>query len=343
MTKDTESQITEETDSQVVSNLPDLTVATNFESAADTVLAYLNSRFGFDLWMITRVEGDDWIVLQAKDEGYGVKAGDVFRWMDSFCSLMVLGRGPRIAPSSNAVPAYAAAPIGQQVKIAAYVGIPLLKADGGLFGTLCAIDPTPQPEAIAQEQPLIELLGTLLSIIMQNELLLVEETRRGERAEAEALTDGLTGLYNRRGWDRLLAAEEERCRRFGHPAFIVCLDLDGLKSLNDSQGHAAGDLLIQHTASVLRSTVRLQDVVARLGGDEFAILGVETDHFGAEALKARLQTALKDENIEASVGLAMRQPASGLQDAWEKADQEMYVEKGRPILPLAQVSVSSLD
>jgi diguanylate cyclase len=335
--------MTKDNPSLIVSKLLDSTVATNFESAAQAVLSFLSNRFGFDLWMVTRVEGDDWIVLQAEDKGYGVKEGDVFRWMDSFCSQMVMGRGPRIAPTSEAIPAYAAAPIGKQVKIAAYMGVPLLRSDGGLFGTLCAIDPAPQPESITEEQQLIELLGTLLSIVMQNEILLIEETRRVERAEAEALTDVLTGLYNRRGWYRLLAAEEERCRRFGHPAFIVCLDLDGLKLLNDSQGHAAGDFLIRHTASVLRSTVRIQDIVARLGGDEFAILGVETAYLGAEALKTRLQAALKSENIEASIGIAMRQPASGLQHAWEKADQEMYIEKGHHILPLARASFGSID
>lgn len=75
--------------------------------------------------MVTRTEGEDWIVLPAEDRGYDVKEGDVFRWTDSFCSQMVEGRGPCIAPQSDLIPAYANAPIGQQVSIAAYVGLPL--------------------------------------------------------------------------------------------------------------------------------------------------------------------------------------------------------------------------
>lgn len=321
--------MTQDTHSRQGDRLPESLSVTNFETAARAVLSFLGNRFGFDLWMITRIEGEDWIVLQANDKGYGVKEGDVFRWIDSFCSQMVAGLGPRVAPASETIPAYAAAPIGQSLTIASYAGVPLLRADGGLFGTLCAIHPKPQPASIKEEQHLLELLGTLLSTVMQNELQLIEETRRVERAEAEALTDVLTGLYNRRGWNRLLLAEEERCRRFGHPAFVVCVDLDGLKLVNDSKGHAAGDALIQRAAAVLLRTVRPQDIVARLGGDEFVILGVEADYQGTEALKNRLRSAFQSENIEASIGAAIRQPASGLQCAWEKADREMYMDKAR--------------
>ena len=74
----------------------------DFDAAAHSVLEFLYHRLSFDLWMVTRTEGDDWIVLQALDHGYGVKEGSVFRWADSFCSQMVLGLGPCIAPRSAA-------------------------------------------------------------------------------------------------------------------------------------------------------------------------------------------------------------------------------------------------
>lgn len=303
----------------------------DFETAGHTVLAYLHKRLGFGLWMITRTEGDDWIVLQSEDHGYGVVPGTVFRWADSFCSEMVKGNGPRIAPCSEDVPAYVAAPIGQQVKIKAYIGLPLVHADGSLFGTLCAIDPSCQPAAIIDQQDLMELLTAMLSTILQTELRLTEEARRSERLEAEALTDTLTHIYNRRAWDRSLASEEERCRRYGHPAAVLAIDLNGLKRVNDIQGHAAGDALIAQTAAALRQASRSLDIVARLGGDEFGILSIECDHAGREALLKRVRTALADANIQASVGLAMRTPATGLKGAWETADQLMYEEKKKTL------------
>lgn len=300
---------------------------TDFETASRKVLQFLHQRLGFDLWMVTRTAGNDWIVLQTEDHGYGVVPGNSFRWDESFCYEMVRGNGPCIAPRSEDVPAYAAAPIGRQVPIKAYVGVPLLCADGSLFGTLCAIHPVEQPASLSNEQALVELLGALLGSVLHAELRAVEDARRMERLQAEALTDALTGTYNRRGWGQLLAAEEERCRRYGHPAAVIVVDLDGLKLVNDTQGHPAGDTLIARTGCVLRDAVRSRDIVARLGGDEFAVLGVECDRAGGAMLLARVRAALANASIAASVGLAMRDPATGLAGAWEAADRAMYAEK----------------
>jgi diguanylate cyclase len=300
----------------------------DFEAAARALLALLQRRLGFDLWMVTRTEGDDWIVLQSADRGYyGIHAGSVFRWADTFCSQMVKGNGPRIAPHSELVPAYAAAPIGRAIRINAYVGMPLVRADGSLFGTLCAIHPSPQPASVVAEQDLLEFLGAMLSTLLQAELKAAEETRRAERLGAEALTDAMTSLYNRRGWERLVACEEDRCRRYGHSAAVVVVDLDELKQVNDTKGHAAGDALIVRAGSALRQASRSLDIVARLGGDEFGILGVECDRAGGKALLERVRTALAAENIKASIGLAMREPSNEIKDAWDKADQLMYEQK----------------
>ena len=299
----------------------------DFETAAHAVLAFLHQRLGFDLWMVTRTVGDDWIVLQSEDHGYGIAPGTVFRWADSFCSEMVKGNGPRIAPCSEDVPAYATAAIGRRVQIKAYVGLPLVNSDGSLFGTLCAIHPSPQPQSIVKEKELVELLGAMLSTILQAELRAADEARRSEKLQAEALIDALTDTYNRRGWDRLLAAEEERCRRYGHPAAILIVDLDELKLVNDAHGHAAGDSLIVRASSALRKAARSLDIVGRLGGDEFGILSAECDRAGAEALLKRVRTALSEASVKASVGIAMRGASGGLRHALENADQLMYKEK----------------
>jgi diguanylate cyclase (GGDEF)-like protein len=304
-----------------------LGVFPDFTNASSAVLAFLHQRLGFDLWMVTRTEGSDWIILQIEDHGYGVKEGTVFSWADSFCSHMVLGNAPRIAPCSDLISAYAAAPIGQKVPIGAYVGVPLLYSDGSLFGTLCAIHPIPQSEAIAEELSLIELLAALLSSLLNAELNAIEQTRRAERAQVEALSDPLTELYNRRGWDRLLAAEEKRCQRYGHSACVLSIDLDDLKQVNDTQGHARGDELIRQTGNVLQITTREQDIVARVGGDEFAILAVECDRNNGEILMQRLQSALSSAQIKASLGLALRDPTNGLKQAWQAADLAMYTQK----------------
>lgn len=299
----------------------------SFEEAGQTVLKYLHTRFGFNLWMITRTEGDDWIVLQSEDNGYGIKPGQVFRWADSFCSQMVQGKAPRIAPYSPAIPLYRQAAINKLVDIQAYVGQPLVKEDGSLFGTLCAIDPQPKSEMLIEEAAIFELLAQMLSYILQTELRETQQIRKAEHFEAEALSDSLTGLFNRRAWDKLLELEEERCKQYGHPTAILMIDLNDLKITNDSLGHAAGDELIQRMALTLKDNIRSNDIVARLGGDEFAVLSIETDLENAEKLVLRIQHALVQAGISAAIGLAMRNPQSGLSAAVLEADEKMYQDK----------------
>ena len=299
----------------------------NFEEAGQAVLKFLYQKFGFNLWMITRTEGDDWIVLQSEDNGYNVQPGQVFRWADSFCSHMVQGKAPRIAPRSEDIPLYVNAPIAKQVEIKAYIGQPLTKEDGSLFGTLCAIDPKPQSDAITKEAGLIDLLGQMLSYILQGELREVEQIRQRERFKEEALNDSLTGLFNRRAWDNLIGLEEERCKRYGHPTAILMIDLNNLKTVNDSLGHTAGDELIKKAATALKGCVRSNDIVARLGGDEFAILSIENNQINAENLVSRVLQVFAEANISAAIGLAMRNPLNGLLKALQEADEKMYAHK----------------
>lgn len=299
----------------------------DFDSAGRAVLAFLHARLGMGLWMITRVEGSDWIVLQSEDHGYGVAPGTVLHWADSFCAAMVRDEGPRVAPDSDQVTAYAEAPIGRDLSIRSYVGVPLRHPDGSLFGTLCAIDPRPQPHALKGEQALVELLAGLLGIILHAELQATEQARRLEHLELEAQTDALTRLPNRRAWDACLLREEERCRRYGTPAALVAIDLNDLKRTNDSLGHAAGDALIVRAADALRSVIREPDLVARLGGDEFGVVAMNCNADGVAALQDRVRRAFATHGVQAALGTAVRHPARGLAAAWEEADQRMYDEK----------------
>lgn len=304
-----------------------LTPFDDFEAASRKVLAFLHQRLGFGLWMTTRTEENDWIVLQVEDHGYNVEEGTVFCWADSFCSQMVQGLGPRIAPRAKDIPLYATAPISNLVPIGAYIGVPLTRADGTLFGTLCAIDPNPQQDSIQDALPMIELFATLLATILASDIKAMEQSRLLERSQQMAMTDALTGLLNRHGWEQSIAAEEARARRYGSSACVLIVDLDNLKQINDNQGHAQGDELIRDAAQTLRTALRLSDVVARIGGDEFAILGVECDPAGSEALFNSVTKALSARGIDASVGKALRSPKLGLKEAIAEADRAMYAVK----------------
>ena len=299
----------------------------SFEEAARAVLELLHDRLGLSLWMVTRTAGEEWIVLDCVDGGYGVEPGTVFRWSDSFCSRMVEGLGPRMAPDSAQFPAYVEAPIGRQVSIGAYIGIPIEHPDGSLFGTLCAIDPAAQPQLLQADLALVELLGRLLGTAAATQAMVDDVERRAERAEAAAQTDALTGLPNRRAWDELLEFEEARCRRLGSCASVLVIDLDGLKCANDTLGHVAGDALLTSAATTLRETFRDDDLVARVGGDEFFVLAPGADEATALGLRDRAREALAEAGIEASLGVATRLAGGDLDEACCRADTQMYNEK----------------
>lgn len=302
---------------------------TDFESASRAVLTYLHEQLDFGLWMMTRTEGCHWIVLQAEDHYYDIKEGTVFNWTDSFCSQMVLGLGPRVAHCSSEIPAYKDAPIGQKVAIGSYIGVPINKSDGTLFGTLCAIDPVAKTPLICHQLTIVELLARFLATVLESDLKALDKARQLEKVKQEALTDELTTVFNRRGWDQAVEVEEARAKRYGSPVCVLIVDLNELKYINDHYGHAKGDEQIKLVAKCISESVGENHIVARIGGDEFAILAIECDQQCAEALHAKLSQSLCSHNLSASIGKAMRGSEMSIIQAMEQADTAMYREKSR--------------
>lgn len=143
--------------------------------------------------------------------------------------------------------------------------------------------------------------------------------------------DTMTDLYNRAYFNEEMA-RIERGRIF--PISIFMADVDGLKEVNDDQGHSAGDELLRTTAKLLRNSFRSEDVVSRIGGDEFAVLLPGADETAAQAAMTRVRhnlQAYNDQNEEArlslSFGVATGQKGNSLEDVLRKADENMYAEK----------------
>jgi two-component system, cell cycle response regulator len=177
---------------------------------------------------------------------------------------------------------------------------------------------------------IIELQGSLAARV-----------RQLESAEAElrelSLTDELTGLFNRRGF--LMHAEQhlKTARRTGQNSLLIYADMDGLKRINDTLGHAEGSRAIAEMAEVLRRTFRDSDIISRLGGDEFTVLGVSSSPGDADRVTARLQEVLRERNgrrdreyeLSLSFGIVCIDPRKNIttDELIAAADQSMYEQK----------------
>jgi len=160
-----------------------------------------------------------------------------------------------------------------------------------------------------------------------------------------ALTDELTGLYNRRGFMALAERQLKIGHRSGRGMLLFVMDVDHLKQINDTFGHFEGDRALKRAAEALEETFRNSDVLARLGGDEFAVLAVEASGRSEATIKTRLFESLKAISAEPSryeislsVGLARFDPYSrtSIGELLAKADQSMYEQKRRQSRPLLE-------
>lgn len=166
-----------------------------------------------------------------------------------------------------------------------------------------------------------------------------------EEVKAQAVTDGLTGLYNRRYFEEYLKKEVTRAIRQKQPFSVIGLDLDHLKQINDKYGHAYGDLAIKTVADVLKRNARSIDTAARLGGEEFNVILPGVDSNGAMIAAERIRKALENEELDtikqitASIGVAtFLEHSDNIEDILELTDQAMYQSKrnGRNRVTLAK-------
>lgn len=152
-----------------------------------------------------------------------------------------------------------------------------------------------------------------------------------------ALKDELTGLYNRRGFLALADRQLRLARRSGRSLLLFFMDVDGLKEINDTLGHAGGDAALKCMAEALEMTFRDSDVIARLGGDEFAVLAIEASGQNETTIEDRLTEYLNSpgrmdsHKFSFSLGAARFDPwnPTSLRELIAEADQAMYEQKRR--------------
>jgi diguanylate cyclase (GGDEF)-like protein/PAS domain S-box-containing protein len=217
---------------------------------------------------------------------------------------------------------------GDSAHVRGWMGLPLV-ARGQVIGLL-TVDSS-QPNAFVESDArLAQALANEAATAIGNAHLFAEVQRM-------AITDPLTGLFNRRQFFELARREFERSLRYGAQVALMMLDIDNLKAVNDSHGHLAGDLLVDLVARSLESLLRRVDILSRYAGDEFIVLMPETNLAGAMSAAERVRELIALTPVaynavtlhtSTSIGVAELTPdCHTLETLVDRADQALYVSK----------------
>jgi len=163
------------------------------------------------------------------------------------------------------------------------------------------------------------------------------QAARVAAVSAAAMTDSLTGVLNRRGFIDAAERELARARRYGRPFVLAFIDVRGLKTVNDTEGHLAGDELLRQVAGLLKDSARADDVVGRLGGDELGLLLPEQTAESAVRVIGRIRGRVPDRRStigihapwDLTIGIAAF-PADGhsIEELLDAADHRLYEQRG---------------
>jgi len=214
---------------------------------------------------------------------------------------------------------------------------PLRRRLRRLSDLLRTMDPTPPPPRVRGTDDLEDIRQELRRMMRR-----FDETRgdlavRRIRAEVDSRTDALTGLYNRRSFDRFLLEEWDTAKRARMPVAMLILDVDRFKNYNDTFGHPVGNQVLERLSTLIKESVRATDLLFRYAGDEFAVLlpktGLEQAVMVAEKIRQRvneqqLEIEGSPRQLSVSIGAAellaeMRAP----EDLVQLADRALYYSK----------------
>ena len=229
-------------------------------------------------------------------------------------------------------PLFAAAP-----GVIASVALLPLTRQGELIGSLHFGSADPDRYRAGCATDFLERLAQIIAICLESALT-------QERLKLAGLTDGLTGVQNRRYFEHRCLVEVSQACRYRHPLACMFLDIDKFKRINDSYGHQTGDEVLRRVAHIIQSQLRAGDTIARYGGEEFVVLLPQSELYHSRQIAERIRRSIEDAQIEAlsgqlikvtlSIGVSMlpddsaSEPQAALaEELVAAADQALYQAK----------------
>jgi diguanylate cyclase (GGDEF)-like protein len=287
--------------------------------AAEYIINVLKNFIQANTIFIALNDGTNNTILKSynRDEQL-IPQGMTLPLLETYCSLVFRGAESLvIIPDTSKDPFAEKMDITQKLGACSFIGIPIATRNNPSYGTICAMD-RQKIEYSEKEILLLESMAALISYVVD--------------LEDASITDGLTGLYNRKYLEKIrLSNESERINRHLSLLFI---DIDDFKTINDTYGHDAGDLALLEIAKRLKQQMRKTDTIIRMGGDEFIIviegsqdkeeLRVVAEKILASVLQP-IEIGGNPVQVSVSVGVSSEEvEAVSLQQLISKADQAMY-------------------
>jgi len=310
--------------------------AGDLEALCRPILQLLEAVTGMESTYLTMVDqeaGLQHILYARNTSAMQIPEGLSVDWGDTLCKR---AQAETRAFTDDVPGTWGDSAAARALGIQTYLSQPVLRADGALYGTLCAAS---KSVCSVNEQTLnlLSLFANLIAHQVERELAIRDLQRANERLLAESCIDPLTRVANRTGLMGALRDTLRTAERHRQTVHVLFIDLDGFKAVNDNHGHEIGDRFLVHVAQRLNDSVRAGDVVARYGGDEFVVVTVaETPH----GLIDRVQSKLAEPFLEAdhpairgggSIGFASAEPGElDAEAVLARADAAMYdIKRGR--------------
>jgi len=298
-----------------------------------TTVDLISELYGTACGVIVQIRDEEFNVVKASaNESNFLAEGQTWAWdIKSFCRRVVESKSSLYVPNALEVESWSDAPAVTAGPVVSYLGEPIFWPDGTVFGTICSIDVKKTNYSFSLQK----LLSQLRDLIAAD----LKHITDYQKLELTAVTDELTQLYNLRGAITLGKRRISDAQRFNFDIGLVYFDIDNLKCVNDTLGHAEGDRCIVGFAAMLVEHFRSSDIIARVGGDEFLviILCEQDSRYEVSDCCRRIDRAFEQEFLSTSMGFDLSvsfgmdffrgDGGFELNEMIEKVDQLMYQNK----------------
>ncbi len=284
-------------------------------TALTNIIDDLKQTYQLDLWMVTRVVDDDWIMLATTDNQYGVAPDQVKIWQDTICTRMATKNGPNIVPKVSQVEMYREAPIVSQIPINCYIGYPLVEENGKLIGTLCAIDPNEGTDELHNySAELVKKVFIIQCLVSQyNELCLLRSTVKNY---PDLMQKHISDQSYVTSFNKLASQFKLELKEVGALLGFIVIEKNIKKT-------TVYNLKQEIDVKEIEKGLRKQDLVFKLSNDRVVVLLPDSNNKTLTQTVVKLFNSLNKQKVHVKIGAHLSKQNESADEALKQANKRM--------------------